>query len=158
MGSDSELHLKKLLSVNNGLKLFVGVGNVLHRDDGAGPYIVQRIHENEHIRALNAEVSIENYIGKINAINPDILILIDSVSFNRKPGYWQLLPVERVFDFTTGTHNISLKKVSEFFKARVWILGIQPESVSFGEQISQVVIDSSDAIVLFINEITSDGC
>jgi hydrogenase 3 maturation protease len=158
MVSDPRLHLKKLLSPDSGLKLFVGVGNVLHRDDGAGPYIVQRIHENDHIRVLNAEASIENYIGKINTINPDILILTDSVSFNEKPGYWQLLPAERVCDFTTGTHNISLNKVSELFKARVWILGIQPESVSFGELMSQPVIDSSDAIVRFINAITTDEC
>lgn len=137
--------------------MFVGIGNVLHRDDGAGPYIVRRIHENDHIRVLNAEASVENYIGKINAINPDVLILIDCVSFNQKPGYWQFMPIEHVKDFTTGTHNISLKKISGFFKAEVWILGIQPESVSFGEQISVPVLASADILIKIINKIALTG-
>ena len=151
------LQLNKILTERNTLKLFVGIGNVLHRDDGAGPYIVQRIHENDHIRALNAEVSIENYIGKINALNPDVLVLVDSVLFNQKPGYWQFMPIEHIIDFTTGTHNISLKKISDFFKTEVWILGIQPESVSFGEHISSPVIASAETIVKLINEKTLDG-
>jgi hydrogenase 3 maturation protease len=130
----------------------VGIGNVLHRDDGAGVYIARGIHENEHIRVLNAEASIENYIGKINAIHPDVLILMDGVSFNRKPGYWHFMPVERVKDFTTGTHNVSLKKIALLFKAEVWILGIQPESVSFGEHMSAPVLASANLLIKYIND------
>lgn len=151
------MRLKKILAEHKTLKLFVGVGNVLHRDDGVGTYITQRIQERDHIRVLNAEVSLENYIGKINAINPDVLILIDSVYFNQKPGYCQFMPVEQIIDFTTGTHNISLNKITDFFKAKVWILGIQPESVSFGEHMSVSVIASANAVVKLVNEITSEG-
>jgi hypothetical protein len=34
---------------------------------------------------------------------------------------------------TTGTHNISLAKLSELFNMPVYILGIQPADISFGE-------------------------
>jgi hydrogenase maturation protease len=143
--------LKKLLMDTSKLKLFVGIGNVLHCDDGVGVYIVQKLNENNNIRVLNAEISIENYIGKINEINPDILVLIDSVHFNKKPGYCRLIPVDKLVDFTTSTHHVSLRKIRDFFHAQVFILGIQPERVSFGEDLSLPVQRKANVVVKAIN-------
>ena len=42
-------------------------------DDGVGVYISKRIKTTDNISSLTVEVSIENYIGKINSLNPDIL-------------------------------------------------------------------------------------
>jgi len=107
----------------------------------------------DNIKALIVEVSIENYIKKINNLNPDILILVDCVNFNRKPGYSDLLPVEKIKDFTTNTHNISLKRISEFFKMKILVLGIQPASLIFGENLTRQVKESADRIVEKINKI-----
>ncbi|MBN2480678.1 MAG: hydrogenase maturation protease [Bacteroidales bacterium] len=143
--------LKELISDKSRIKLFVGVGNVLHSDDAVGVYISERITEQDHIGVITAEVSIENYIGKINSIRADLLILIDSVFFGREPGYCSIMPVDQLVDFTTNTHNISLHRISELFTVPVWILGIQPASVSFGEQISPAVRKTADFIVNLIN-------
>ena len=132
--------------------MFVGVGNVLHSDDGVGVQVSDRIRENEHIQVIKAEVSIENYIGKINSVSADAVIIIDSVFYGKKPGYCELTPVEKLLDYTTNTHNISLKKILELFHSRVWILGIQPASVSFGEKISAEVLRTADKIVSIIND------
>jgi hydrogenase 3 maturation protease len=133
--------------------LFVGIGNVLRSDDGVGVYICRNIKAINNIKTLIAEVSIENYIKKINDLNPDVLILVDCVNFNKKPGYSDLLPVEKIKDFTTNTHNISLKRISEFFKMKVLVLGIQPASLIFGENLSRQVKESADRIVENINRI-----
>ncbi|UCH14770.1 MAG: hydrogenase maturation protease [Bacteroidales bacterium] len=135
--------------------LFIGIGNVLRSDDGVGVYICKRLNTNKNINTLIVEVSIENYIKKVNEYNPDILILVDCVNFNRDPGYADLLPVEKIKDFTTSTHNISLKRISEFFKMEVLVLGIQPESLLFGEELSRQVRESADNIIENINQITS---
>ncbi len=95
--------------------LFVGLGNVLRRDDGVGVYLAQKLLTNQHIRVLNVEVSLENYIGKINAIHPEVLILMDSVDFNRKPGYSALIPAGCLADYTTNTHNVSLARIGEIY-------------------------------------------
>jgi len=131
--------------------LFIGVGNVLRSDDGIGVYIVKGIKEKERIRVINAEVSIENYIGRVNSINPDVIIITDCVHFGKYPGYSQLLPVGKLQDQTTHTHNISLEKVSELFAAPVWVLGVQPASVSFGEVISPPVLKAAEKIINIIN-------
>jgi hydrogenase maturation protease HycI len=133
------------------LKLFVGIGNVLHSDDGVGVYIVQKLNENSNIIVLNAEISIENYIGKINKINPDIIVLIDSVHFNKKPGYCRLIPADKLIDLTTSTHHVSLRMIGDFFHAQVYILGIQPHNVSFGEGLSLPVQRKANLVVNIIN-------
>lgn len=120
-------------------------------DDGVGVYISSRIRNTPIITSLNAEVSIENYIGKINSLNPDILVIIDCAYMGSKPGTCKLLPVSRTEDITFNTHNISLKKLSVFFKMPVFILGIQPEKVDFGEFLSYIVKKTADKIIKQIN-------
>ncbi|MBN2273016.1 MAG: hydrogenase maturation protease [Bacteroidales bacterium] len=142
--------MKKLV-FGNTLKLFVGIGNVLRSDDGVGVYIAQRIKERDGIKILVVEVSIENYIGPVNAIHPDELILIDAVNFDKDPGYFALHTPDKLLDYTTNTHNISLKKLMGFFDSNVWILGIQPENVDFGENISPLVRHAADEIIELIN-------
>lgn len=125
----------------------MGIGNVLRQDDGVGVYISERIRESEYISVLTVEVSIENYIGKINHLDPDLLVLIDCMDFNRPPGTWSLLPVEQIRTHALNTHHISLKQVSELFKMPVWVLGIQPRTTAFGETMSPEVEHAADRLV-----------
>ena len=132
--------------------LFVGIGNVLKQDDGAGVYISGRIAERDNIKTLTVEVSIENYIGKINSLKPDILVLIDCMDTGSPPGSVVFLPLEEVTDITFNTHNISLKNLAAFFTSEVYILGIQPATIDFGENISDIVRIASDDIINLINK------
>lgn len=141
----------ELLQNKNQTLLFVGIGNVLRTDDGAGVYISQRITERDHIKVLTVEVSIENYIQKINSYHADCIILIDSVNYNEKPGYYSMVSVSKLLDFTTNTHNISLKNISKFLSGNIQILGIQPETIKFGEGLTVSVKKSADEIVRLIN-------
>ena len=65
--------LHDLLSNKSRSALFVGIGNILKRDDGVGVYISHRIKATDLILTLTVETGIENYIGKINSLNPDLL-------------------------------------------------------------------------------------
>lgn len=143
--------LQKLISQKDKKILFVGIGNLLKSDDGIGVYISSRIKNKGQVSSLNAEVSIENYIGKINTLDPDILIIIDCMDLNATPGACKLLRPDRTIDLTFNTHNISLKRVSEFFQMPVYILGIQPEKIEFGENISYLVKNIGDKIINLIN-------
>ena len=143
--------LHSLLDKKDIALLFVGIGNVLLSDDGTGVYISQRLKEDNNIKVITVEVSIENYIKKINDTRADIIILIDCVSFNKEPGYYSLISATELIDFTTNTHNISLKNISAFFKKEVFILGIQPANVTFGEKLTDQVKRAADEIIELIN-------
>lgn len=144
-------NLKKILSRTDKKILFVGIGNVLRMDDGAGVFISSGIKNRSNISSLTVEVSIENYIGKINTLNPDILVLIDTTNIGMAPGSHKLLKVDQIKDITFNTHNISLYRISEFFKMQVYLLGIQPEKIEFGENMSYIVRKEAEKIVNIIN-------
>jgi hydrogenase 3 maturation protease len=144
--------LNRLLEQKDKKKLFVGIGNLLKMDDGVGVYISRALNDRENISSITAEVSIENYIGKINSLNPDILVIIDCVDIRSVAGTFKILDINQVQDFTFNTHNISLKRLSDFFKMPVFILGIQPEKIDFGENISYLVKNIADKIIKLINK------
>ena len=144
--------LNILLSRKDKRKLFVGIGNLLKSDDGAGVYISKKIKQRGTILSLTVEASIENYIGKINSLDPDILILIDCVDMKSVAGTFKLLTLNQIHDLTFNTHNISLKRLSDFFKMQVFVLGIQPANVEFGENISYLVKTVANKIIKQINK------
>ena len=143
--------LNNLLSDKGKKVLFVGIGNLLKMDDGAGVYISRKIRNKANITSLTVETGIENYIGKINTLKPDVLVLIDCVELRSAPGTFKLLKLSQIQDLTFNTHNISLRRLSEFFEMPVYILAIQPEKVEFGENISYLVKNIADKIIKLIN-------
>ncbi|HUX94761.1 MAG TPA: hydrogenase maturation protease [Bacteroidales bacterium] len=148
-----KLKLEDILKRKDKNILLAGVGNVLRSDDGVGVFIVSGIKPSGHISTILVEVSIENYIPKINSLSPDILIIADCVDFNRQPGYADIIPVGQVNEFNISSHNISLKRVSEFLKMEVYVLGIQPDDLRVGEYLTPVVKASAAGIIEIINEI-----
>ncbi len=143
--------LNKLLSGKEKRILFAGIGNRLRSDDGVGVYISEKIRTNGRISALTVEMGIENYIGKINSLAPDILVLVDCVDLGLPPGSSRLLSINKIQDLTFNTHNISLKRVTEFFKMPVFVLGIQPKKIEFGEIISYLVMQEAERIIKSVN-------
>lgn len=144
--------LNELLLQRDKKKLFVGIGNLLKRDDGVGVYISKKIKNKGSVSSLTVETCIENYIGKIISLNPDILILIDCMDMKETIGKFKLFTLGQIQDLTFNTHNISLKRLSEFFTMPVYIIGIQPERIDFGENISYLVRNGADKILKQINK------
>jgi hydrogenase 3 maturation protease len=141
-----------LLGLKEKKILFVGIGNVLKSDDGVGVYISESIKEHDNILTLSAGPSIENYIGKINSLKPDILVLVDCADLRMGPGRFRLMDLSVIQDYVFNTHNISLKRLAEFFPMKVFLLGIQPENIDFGENISYIVKSKADQIINKINK------
>jgi hydrogenase 3 maturation protease len=144
--------LNTLLSQKDKEILFAGIGNLLRSDDGVGVYISSKIKSRPFISSVSVEVSIENYVGKINSLKPDLLVLIDCIDMNTAPGTYKLFELKQIADFTFNTHNISLKRMHEFFDMPVLLLGIQPENIDFGEKLSYLVKSIADKIIYQINK------
>ncbi|HKK58776.1 MAG TPA: hydrogenase maturation protease [Salinivirga sp.] len=131
----------------------MGIGNVLKKDDGVGVFISQNLEKNALVDALTVEVSIENYIGKINSLAPEKLILIDCVDFGKDAGYYKLTDLNTMRDFTTNTHNISLGRLKDLFVVDdIKVLGIQPGDVSFGEGLTQDVEKTAFEVLRIITQ------
>lgn len=154
MRLEHKLTLSQLLAGKDKTILFAGAGNVLRKDDGAGVYLAAGIRDTGRISGLPVEMGIENHIGKINSLAPDILVIADAADFGCEPGFWRLAEVDEMTGLITGTHNISFSKLSELFIMPVFILGVQPLDVSFGEEMSGPVIQAVKNITELINSLS----
>jgi len=145
--------LNPLFEEKDKIILFVGVGNGLKSDDAVGIFICRNIKQSARKKVLIVESGIEKFVGKINSIAPDILLLVDCTDFNEQPGFVKMVPVEEILDHTMHTHTISVRRISEFFEMPTFVLGIQPKFVGFGEEISEVVMDAANELILYINNL-----
>jgi hydrogenase 3 maturation protease len=131
--------------------LIIAIGNYLRSDDGAGPRILDKLTATDRVQLLNAETNIERYIEPIQQSGADILLFIDCVHFGKEPGYATLLPIDQIEDHTMHSHNISLKRIKEFFTVPAYVLGIQPGSLKVSEEMSGEVTETVARIALEIN-------
>lgn len=128
--------------------LFVGMGNRIKSDDGIGIYMANKLEQKLPGNVIIAENSIENYIGKINSRQAENIIIIDALDFGNAPGYYELLPYQEIKNTTSNTHNLSLATIFSFLDAPgKWVLGIQPESVSIGFELTHNLRVVADCIV-----------
>ena len=150
--------LKPLLTNKTAAILFVGIGNRLKSDDAIGIYICENLQTSNNIKTLLVEASIEKYVGKINSLAPDILVLTDCTDFNENPGFFKMLEIHEMPDNTFHTHTVSLRRISEFFEMKVFLLGVQPKNVKFGEEFTQPVQAAADKIIAWINQNLIQSC
>ena len=127
---------------------------MLKSDDGVGVVISNRIFNRGKIRSLTVEVSIENYIGKINSLAPERIVLIDAMEIGSGPGSYRIIALEDVEDNTFNTHNISLGRLGEFLPFPAYVLGIQPLTMEFGDRLSGPVQKTAGEIIYLINQTT----
>ena len=139
---------QELSNILQGRVLLVGIGNTLKGDDGFGPLLIQRMTGKIVADCLDTGMSPENYIGKIVKIEPDTIIFVDAVSFEGEPGEIKFVRSEEIGEYGFSTHNMSPKLMIENIKAqiktKIAMIGIQPKSVNFGEEISPQTSEKID--------------
>lgn len=127
--------------------LLAGIGNTLKTDDAAGPKLIEiaklKNVEGAKIRLLNCGESPENFIRNISSHLTGSIVFVDAVHMNKIPGTIDLLIMDEIEDYSASTHSLSLKMLSDYIRdktsAGIYMLGIQPKSVSFGEGLSREV-------------------
>jgi len=131
---------QELLNVLQGKILLVGIGNSLKADDGFGPMLIENLRDKVKAQCLDAGMSPENFIGKIIKARPDTVIFLDAVSFDGEPGELKFVKSDEIGEYGFSTHNMSPKLMIENIRAqiktKIAMIGVQPKSVNFGEDIS----------------------
>lgn len=133
----------------------IAVGNYFRSDDGAGPRIIEKLKPGGRIQLLNAETNLERYIEPIRQSGADVLLFMDCVHFGKEPGYAALVPISQMEDYTLHSHNISLKRLSDFFSTPAFVLGIQPANLTVSEILTDDVAATVEAIAEELNQLIS---
>ena len=127
--------------------IVLGVGNELKSDDGVGPFIVNRLlDENiakDNILFINAETVPENFTGKIRKENPSHVIIVDACLMGCKPGEIKIVDKEDFANIGISTHSMSLSYFVKYLEMdnefKVIFVGIEPETMDWGENPTGIV-------------------
>lgn len=132
--------LESLSSRLKGKVMILGIGNPLRGDDGAGPYLIERLKGYTDAILLNCEEVPENFLGKIVQHQPDSILIIDTIDLGMRPGTAAIIEEDEVGSISWATHHASLRLFIDYLKAEtkanVLILGVQPSSTKFGAEIN----------------------
>ncbi|MFH1223885.1 MAG: hydrogenase maturation peptidase HycI [Pseudomonadota bacterium] len=142
----------------------LGVGSEIKSDDGAGHYAAGRLaaknkkNENKNIQVLSSGTAPENYTSDIKRFETTHLIIIDAAETGKKPGTITLIPRKDIAGVTFSTHvlplSVMLDYLSQSIEFETLVIGIEPEKLSFGQELTKNVDDAVNKIVSAIIETT----
>jgi len=137
---------------SKGTPIFVGVGNQNRSDDALGIDLAKKLRE-RGVGPVWLETELRGKDLRFGNRNDQSLIFIDAVDFREKPGKVTLLPLEYVFRQASLSHRfapfIRVFKTDDQIK-NAYLLGIQPQSVKEGRNLSPYVNEALDKILEYI--------
>jgi Ni,Fe-hydrogenase maturation factor len=109
--------------------IFMGIGNPVRGDDGAG---------------LNPENHLQEVLDK----KPRAVVFIDAAHFHAAPGTISWLDQTQLDQLRISTHAFSMVMIEAYLRSQRWMdfhyLAIEPESTELGEGLTQTVRESSE--------------
>ena len=127
-------------------------------DDGAGPYLYQLLTENplSDWEVIDGGSAPENVAHQIRQLRPKRLLIVDAADMELPPGKIRIIDKDAIAElFFVSTHNMPLNFLIEQLEediAEIVFVGIQPDLVSFGFPMTEIVRDSVHFLYDFLRE------
>lgn len=139
----------------NSKKYFLmGIGNTLRGDDGIGSIIARKFKDNDWL-SLDCGVAPENFTSIIKKNKPHLVVLIDVVEMDLKPGEFKIIPLEKINTMHLTTHSIPLSFLISYLKnftREIIFIGIQPKIIDYSTSISPEILKSSQEIIKILKD------
>ena len=143
--------------------VLLGAGSDLRADDAAGLMVcraVQKKLPKKQVRmtVILGETAPENFTGVILRLEPDLVILADTVLADQAPGTVMLFDPEKLDETNLfSTHKLPAKVLIQYLKlslpdCRIIVVGIQPEVLDFGKPVTAAVREAASKVAGFINK------
>lgn len=138
----------------------VGIGHDLRGDDAIGSVIAYelqlRLGGNDHLLIVNASCTPENFMTALRRFAPDLLLLVDAANLDEAPGTIRLLDPLLAEGCSASTHSLSLSMMTSYLRAELdcemVLLGIQPESMFFGQTMTAALCQAADEVTALLSE------
>jgi hydrogenase 3 maturation protease len=127
--------------------VLLGIGNELQGDDAAGLLVIRaltaRLGSSPTVLTLEGGVAPENFTGKIRKFKPDLVLFVDAADLGADAGSVEWVRLDQIDGFSASSHILPLSVLAKFIIAdtgcEVGVLGIQPQSLELGEDVSEPV-------------------
>lgn len=117
----------------------MGIGNELKCDDGVGPFIINKLKEenieNDRLLFIDAKTVPENFTGKIKKENPTHIIIVDACLMDGLQGDIKIVDKYDFKNIGISTHSMSLSFFVRYLEKdndfKIIFVGIEPESMDY---------------------------
>lgn len=149
--------LESLKDRVNGQVVIAGVGNPMRGDDGVGPYLISLLQGRTGAALLDCGDVPENFLGRIVALEPDTIVVVDAADLEAEPGALGVIEREDFASTSFSTHNPSLEPFARYLEletgADIFALGIQPRATEFDSGLSSDVESTAEVLAGMLSEI-----
>lgn len=132
------------------MKVLMGIGNELGGDDAVGLYVAELIDEKSGWIGFRCGTAPENFIGKIERLDPELVVLVDAAEMETEPGEFRKIEPEYADTIFASTHSIPISYLLKWLRrsvARVILIGIQAKSYNMGAPLSDEVKKGAERLV-----------
>ena len=132
-----------------------GIGNSTRGDDACGPYVVEKLKDRDsRLSLIDCGLAPENFTGKIKALNPRMIVIVDAADLGMDAGCFEKIDIEKIKGQLMSTHKLPVSLFIEFLQKEtgcdVEFIGIQPKGLGFCEDMSEECVLGCDRIVEMI--------
>jgi len=114
----------------------------------------------KNLMLINAESTLEKYTEKVEQFNPTHVMILDAANFKGIPGEIKLITSDQFGKQPISTHRLPLSIFISIIEnvtgAKVILLGIQPESTNFMENMSSKLEETASFIANKLIQILSE--
>lgn len=130
----------------------VGVGNPDRGDDAFGPRLAAAVRDRGYRDVIVAERTPERWMGWLTGGDFDTILFLDAVDMRATPGDAIFLESTQIAARypQVSTHTLSLGTLARLIEAtgrtRVFLLGVQPQGVGEGSELSASVRTTAEIL------------
>ena len=123
----------------------MGLGNLEYGDDGFGVRLAEDLVAAGMPNVVIAGTNPEDYIGRVAAAGYAHVVFLDAVDFAAPPASVVFLDARKIEERfpQCSTHKLSLGLLAKWAElnagTHAWLLGVQPESLAHGDQLTRSV-------------------
>ena len=142
----------RIRNCGEGRVCLMGLGNPERGDDGLGVRLAEELALLGVPDVVVAGTEPDRFMGRVTEGGYDHLILLDAVDFGGAPGSAIWLDRDALASRwpQVSTHRVSLGLLAQWVESgertRVWLLGVQPQSLKPAGRLSPAVRDTLDIL------------
>ena len=139
----------------------LGIGSTIRGDDIVGLKVVEKLEERplRGVLLLKTGTVPESFTGVLRDFKPTHVLMVDAAHLDAAPGEARIIPTQMICDVCISTHKLPLTVLSNYLKetmgARVALIGIQPQSIAFGTEITPELETAAGKVASIISEAVS---
>lgn len=156
--------LKKFLEECGERKVAIlGIGSKIRGDDAVGLEVVEQLEERllKDVLLLKTETVPESFTGVLREFEPTHVLMIDAAHLDGSPGEARIIPTQMIRDVCISTHKLPLTILVNYLKgtlgSKAALIGIQPQSIAFGTEITPELKTAAQEVASVIYEAISQS-